>query len=103
MPQCTRQSGKGNCFNTEDLVCTRAKAKGTSKLKLVWVFSEGPDTVFTESESLSVCHVVGDDLFVGGASVLVKANMELVTCTIALGAFLANIEPVDADRTTTGS
>ena len=64
------------------------------------MFSEGSGTVFTESESLSVCHVVGDELFVGGASDLVKADMELVACIVASGAFSANIKPVSADRIT---
>ena len=64
------------------------------------LFSEGSDTVFIEPESLSVRHVVGTDLFAGGASDLVKTSMDLVTCTIAFGAFLADIDPVGADRIT---
>ena len=40
---------------------------------------------------LSVCHVAGNGLFVGGTSDSVEADMELVACTITFGAFSANI------------
>ena len=92
MPQSTRQSGKGNSVNNEGLVRTRAKR--TFKLKLVRLFSEGPDTVFIGPESLGVRHVVGSNLFVGGASDLVKTGMDFVKCTIAFGAFSADINEI---------
>ena len=61
------------------------------------LFSEGPDTVFIESESLSVSHVVGNKFLVGSASNSVERGMDFVTSSITFRAFFTNIDKISAD------
>ena len=95
LPQRTRQSGKGNSYDNECLVRTRAI--GTSKIKLVSLFSEGPDTAFVEPESFCISHMLGNEFLVGSASNSVERGMDFVTSSITVRAFFTNIDRISVD------
>ena len=95
LTQSTRQSGKGNSYDNECSVHTRAI--GTSKIKLVSLFSEGPDTAFVEPESFCISHMLGNEFLVGSASNSVERGMDFVTSSITFCAFFSNIDKIRAD------